>query len=256
MLVLPYRTLRNLALAGLIAFFATNAAADEQGLKQLTDLLFSASPGPSAATLKFSTNKLPKHKAQGDAFQEGDQIVLQVKVDKDAYLMVIGTTPDNELVIGFPVHEQAPGFLQGGKPYDLFMAGDFWLSLAKAKKPETGNLVFLLTSQPFRMAPMESTKREEWITISPSGDEQIKTLRDKLAGVEKDPGFNRFVLTLKDKAGHPLPLGQRLNIKDKAGPPVSEPSSMPDKAERPSLKKLPVQGSDGVETVSGSQGNK
>ncbi len=251
MLTTRHRTFGYLALVGLLAVLAADGWADEEGLRQqLVDSVFTAPPGPSAIKLEVWTDK-----PAGEPSQPGEQVALHVRAEQDAWLTLIEKMGGSVRFWGLSTEEASLGFLRGRKSYKL--CDDARLCPETEKSP--GKIVLAVTERPFDPGwpqALEGDRRARgWIPCPVGGDLKMYISQaEKITQLTKDPGFNRVVITLKDKDGKPL--GLRVRWADKATNARGLQSKPADKAPKLKPKTLPLQQSGGAETVSGVQGAK
>lgn len=193
-------------------------------------------PGPDAIRLQVWTNKDP-----GEAFREGERLVIYFQADRQAYLTILAVSAKGNVRVVFPNRELPDNMIEKDKFYTVF--GDdsqIWLHLVKDEGQT--RLAFYVSASPFDFSPLKPDTDMHCITIPADGKAHMKVLTDKLDAVAKSQGFNRLILSLQGEKD------ERFEINLMGGSGIGT---------KPLPKRLPVGNeSQPPETLTGTQGVK
>ncbi len=167
------------------------AATEKSG--DVAALLSIGKTGPDSIPLKVWTN-MP----EGRAAKVGERIVIHFKADRDCYVVVATVSSTGSVTIIFPNRERPNNRVEGGKEYTLF-GKDSRLKLVFGKGISGARLLFYASPQQIDLAPLKISHNNVAIVIPASSTEDLKTLRNNIEKASKMKGFNRTVLSIKNK---------------------------------------------------------
>jgi hypothetical protein len=227
-----------LAAAIIMGMLPAPAWGDEQE-RPAWELLSIGQPKPSAIGLRVWTNKEP-----GQAFHEGDRLVVTCQADRDACLTVLGVSSEGNVTVLFPNKDTQACTIEKGKPYTLF-GDDSRLRIKVGKKTDKPALVFYVSTTRPALDSFKPEKKTGVITISGDSGKEIRALKGIFEAMAGEEGFNRVLFPLNG----PAKTSFEVNVSGGAGRLMG--------GSRLILKKLPTPvDSTPPETVTGVQGVK
>src|SRR5271157_2462150 len=147
--------------------------------------------GPNEIGLKVWTQK-----KEGQAFSEGEPIILNFETSRKAYVMAVNVSPKGDIMVLFPNGESPENLILPGKTYTLF-GPDSSIQVTANEKIKDAVIIFYAASKPFKLDPLKAPEGEPVIRIPHSDTDQLGVLSKKLEDLSDDEGFNSQVVVLK-----------------------------------------------------------
>ncbi|HTY21648.1 MAG TPA: DUF4384 domain-containing protein [Desulfomonilaceae bacterium] len=147
--------------------------------------------GPNAIGLKVWTQK-----KQGEAFSEGEPIILNFETSRKAYVMAVNVSPKGDVMVLFPNGESPDNLILPGKTYTLF-GPDSSIQVTAGEKIKEAVIIFYAALKPFKLDPLKAPEGHPVIRIPHSDTAQLGVLTTKLHDLSQDEGFNRQAVVLK-----------------------------------------------------------
>lgn len=210
-----------LVLCAFVAFVFPASATEPPGKKQ-TRLIPLAAPGPQAIELKVSTPR-----EMGKNYWPGDQVTIELQVNRTAYVTIVTASSKDGVSVVVPSRDTPSLKAEPNKTYTLF-AKDSRIQIRAGDEDPQAELAVIVSSAPFRLAPLEIPKNQPWLIIRPDAKEQLEVFYKKLKDLAGDKGFNRVILTFPDPRGNKLVPeamllpGKRKRLVVPGGPITSE----------------------------------
>ncbi len=147
--------------------------------------------GPNEIGLKVWTQK-----KGGEAFSEGEPIVLNFETSRKAYVMALNVSPKGDVMVLFPNGESPDNLILPGKTYTLF-GPDSSIQVTANEKIKEAVIIFYAASKPFKLDPLKASESQPVIRIPHTDTAQVAALTAKIEDLAQDDGFNRQAVILK-----------------------------------------------------------
>ncbi len=147
--------------------------------------------GPNEIGLKVWTQK-----KQGEAFGEGEPIILNFRTSRKAYVMAVNVSPKGDITVLFPNGESPDNLILPSKTYTLF-GPDSNIQVTANQKIKEAVIIFYAASKPFNLDPLKASESKPVIRIPHSDTAQVAVLTAKIESLAQDDGFNRQAVILK-----------------------------------------------------------
>jgi hypothetical protein len=147
--------------------------------------------GPNEIGLKVWTQK-----KQGEAFSQGEPIILNFETSQRAYVMALNVSPKGDVMVLFPNGESPDNLILAGKTYTLF-GPDSSIQVTASDKVKEAVIIFYASSKPFNLDPFNVSESQPVIRIPHTDTAQVAALTAKIENLAQDEGFNRQAVILK-----------------------------------------------------------
>jgi hypothetical protein len=147
--------------------------------------------GPNEIGLKVWTQK-----RQGEAFSQGEPIILNFETSQKAYVMALNVSPKGDVMVLFPNGESPDNLILPGKTYTLF-GPDSSIQVTASDKVKEAVIIFYASSKPFKLDPFKLSESQPVIRIPHTDTAQVAALTAKIENLAQDEGFNRQAVILK-----------------------------------------------------------
>jgi hypothetical protein len=147
--------------------------------------------GPNEIGLKVWTQK-----KEGEAFSEGEPIILNFQTSRKAYIMALNVSPKGDIMVLFPNGESPDNLILPGKTYTLF-GPDSNIQVTANQKIKEAVIIFYAASKPFKLDPLKVSESQPVIRIPHTDTAQVAALTTKIENMAQDDGFNRQAVVLK-----------------------------------------------------------
>ena len=147
--------------------------------------------GPNEIGLKVWTQK-----KQGEAFSQGEPIILNFETSQKAYVMALNVSPKGDVMVLFPNGESPDNLILAGKTYTLF-GPDSSIQVTASDKVKEAVIIFYASSKPFKLDPFKLSESQPVIRIPHTDTAQVAALTAKIENLAQDEGFNRQAVILK-----------------------------------------------------------
>jgi hypothetical protein len=173
------------------AFLAAGVcmSADPQATPGL-DRIVPPSTGSRALDLKVSTG------AADSANSASGESTVNLEAPEGAHVAALFLSPSGEIIVVFPNRNSPDSLLASGRQFTLF-GPESDLKLQKGDIAGHAELAVLVSYKPFRLDPWELSAGEIFKTIRPSAERDLAILKDKLAELARDEGYNTKMVTLE-----------------------------------------------------------
>ncbi len=226
-------------LIALVAGAGVLLCATEENLKaDPFGLLSIGEPGPGSIDLKVWTSQTSR-----EPFRKGDRVIVHVRTDRPAYLTVVGVSSAGTATILVPNKDMPDSRMEAGSIHTLF-GDDSEIRLTLGGKVAASKLGFLVSSVPFRFDMSLLSEGKCCITVSNGTQDELKTVRENLQAMAKDPGFNQVLLSFSG------PVGELFDLVVSTTPDSSRVAPRFQEKQLPSSRGTSQQ----PETVTGTQG--
>ncbi len=203
------------ALCCLCLLCSTPGFAGSEKNTHIDSLLSVGRIGDNPVELKVRTNKPEDQK-----FTPGDNVVIHLSTDRDAYVTAVYISAKGDGIVLFPNSESPDNLVKAGEEVTLFGSSS-GIRLKVSPKTEGSKIVFFASARPLDPEPLKASAATGCIFIPAAAEKEIDILTKKVASLSQDSSFNRVILSLTTASEK----GVSLNL---MGLPVNVKSDKPE----------------------------
>ncbi|MBM3301965.1 MAG: DUF4384 domain-containing protein [Deltaproteobacteria bacterium] len=129
----------------------------------------------------------------GKPANQGDPVVVKVKLAKKAYVTALCVSPNGDAVVLFPNRQNPNNLLEADKEYVVFRP-DSGVKLMFTEQATDAKVVFYVSETPLDLSPLAIAEGEAYLSLPSAAKKEREILATKIKALAKDETFNTKVL--------------------------------------------------------------